>query len=36
MDPYLTVDPGATDLESERLRLETLLKEEAIRNDTLT
>lgn len=34
MDPYLTVDPEATDLEAERLRLETLLKEEAIRNDT--
>jgi len=34
MDPYLTVDPEATDLEHERLRLETLLKEEAIRNDT--
>ena len=33
MDPYLTVDPEATDLEAERLRLETLLKEEAIRND---
>jgi lysophospholipid acyltransferase (LPLAT)-like uncharacterized protein len=35
-DPYMTVDPEATDLECERLRLETLLKEEAIRNDTLT
>jgi lysophospholipid acyltransferase (LPLAT)-like uncharacterized protein len=33
MDPYLTIDPEATDLEAERLRLETLLKEEAIRND---
>jgi hypothetical protein len=33
MDSYLTVDPEATNLEAERLRLETLLKEEAIRND---
>jgi lysophospholipid acyltransferase (LPLAT)-like uncharacterized protein len=33
MDPYLTVDPGATDLESERLRLETLLKTEAEKAD---
>jgi lysophospholipid acyltransferase (LPLAT)-like uncharacterized protein len=33
MDPYLTVDPEAADLEAERLRLESLLKEEAIRND---
>ena len=29
MDPYLTVDPEATDLEAERLRLESLLKEQA-------
>jgi lysophospholipid acyltransferase (LPLAT)-like uncharacterized protein len=29
IDPYLTVDPEATDLEAERLRLETLLKEQA-------
>lgn len=33
MGSYMTVDPEATDLEAERLRLETLLKEEAIRND---
>jgi lysophospholipid acyltransferase (LPLAT)-like uncharacterized protein len=33
IDPYLTIEPETTDLEAERLRLETLLKEEAIRND---
>jgi hypothetical protein len=33
MDPYLTVDPEASDLESERLRLETLLREEAEKAD---
>ena len=33
MDPYLTIDPEATDLESERLRLETLLREEAEKAD---
>lgn len=33
MDPYLTIDPEATDLESERIRLETLLKEEAEKAD---
>ena len=31
--PYLTIDPEPTELESERLRLEVLLKEEAVRND---
>ncbi len=33
MDPSLMIDPEATDLESERLRLETLLREEAERSD---
>lgn len=33
MDAYLTVDPEATDLEAERLRLETLLREEAEKAD---
>jgi lysophospholipid acyltransferase (LPLAT)-like uncharacterized protein len=33
MDPYLTIDPEDTDLESERLRLETLLREEAEKAD---
>jgi hypothetical protein len=33
MDSYLTVDPEATDLEAERLRLETLLREEAEKAD---
>ena len=33
MDPYLTIDPEATDLESERLRLETLLREVAEKAD---
>ena len=33
MDDYFMVDPEATDLESERLRLETLLREEAEKTD---
>jgi hypothetical protein len=33
MDPYLTIDPEAADLESERIRLETLLREEAEKAD---
>ena len=30
MDPYVIIDPEASDLEVERLRLETLLKEQAL------
>lgn len=33
IDPYMTIDPEATDLESERLRIETLLREEAEKTD---
>jgi lysophospholipid acyltransferase (LPLAT)-like uncharacterized protein len=33
MDDYFSVDPKAIDLESERLRLETLLREEAEKSD---
>jgi len=33
MDPYVIIDPEATDLEAERLRLETLLKVEAEKAD---
>lgn len=33
IDPYLTIDPGATDLEAERLRLETILRTEAEKSD---
>lgn len=33
MDPYLIVDPTALELEGERLRLETLLREEAEKAD---
>jgi lysophospholipid acyltransferase (LPLAT)-like uncharacterized protein len=33
MDPYLIIDPEATDLEAERLSLETLLKEQALLSD---
>ncbi len=33
IDPYLTIDPEATDLESERLKLETYLKEQAVLAD---
>ena len=33
IDPYITIDPEATDLESERLRIESLLKEQAIQAD---
>ena len=33
MDPYLIIDPEATDLEAERLRLETLLKDQALLSD---
>jgi lysophospholipid acyltransferase (LPLAT)-like uncharacterized protein len=33
IDPYLTIDPEAPDLEAERLRLETLLREEAEKAD---
>jgi len=35
IDPYMTIDPEATDLESERLRIETLLKEQAVQSDPL-
>jgi len=35
IDPYMTIDPKATDLESERLRIETLLKEQAVQSDPL-
>jgi hypothetical protein len=35
MDPYLTIDPEASDLESERFRVETLLREEAEKSDPL-
>lgn len=35
MDPYLMIDPEATDLEVERLRIETLLKEQAVQSDPL-
>jgi lysophospholipid acyltransferase (LPLAT)-like uncharacterized protein len=35
IDPYMTIDPEATDLESERLRIETLLKEQAAQSDPL-
>ena len=35
IDPYLTIDPKATDLEAERLRVETLLKEQAVQSDSL-
>jgi len=35
IDPYITIDPEATDLESERLRIETLLKEQAAQSDPL-
>jgi len=33
IDPYLTIDPGATDLEAERIKLETYLREEAQKTD---
>lgn len=33
IDPYLTIDPEATDLEAERLRLETILRTEAEKSD---
>ena len=33
LDPYLTINPEAADLESERLRLETLLREKAEQAD---
>ncbi len=33
IDPYLTIDPEATDLEAERLKLETYLKEQAVLAD---
>lgn len=33
MDPYITIDPEAADLESERLKLETYLREEAEKSD---
>jgi lysophospholipid acyltransferase (LPLAT)-like uncharacterized protein len=33
IDPYLTIDPEATDLETERLRLESLLRAEAEKAD---
>ncbi len=35
MDPYETIDPLATDLEAERHRVETLLREEAEKSDPL-
>ena len=33
IDPYMTIDPEATDLEAERLKLETYLREEAEKTD---
>ena len=33
IDPYLTIDPDAEDLEAERLKLETILREEAEKGD---
>ncbi len=33
IDPYLTIDPDAQDLEAERLKLETILRESAERAD---
>ena len=33
IDPYLTIDPETTDLEDERLKLETYLREEAEKTD---
>jgi len=33
IDPYLSIDPEATDLETERIKLETYLKEQAIQAD---
>ncbi len=33
IDPYLTIDPETTDLEAERLKLETYLREEAEKTD---
>jgi lysophospholipid acyltransferase (LPLAT)-like uncharacterized protein len=33
IDPYLTIDPDAEDLEAERLKLETILREEAEQAD---
>ena len=34
IDPYLTIDPEATDLEADRLKLETYLREEAEKSDS--
>ena len=33
IDPYLTIDPDAEDLEAERLKLETILRKEAEKGD---
>jgi lysophospholipid acyltransferase (LPLAT)-like uncharacterized protein len=35
MDPYLIIDPDAPDLETERLKLEELLKSQALQSDEL-